>query len=248
MASPALLTPSLLETIQRGDAILFLGAGAAFGARGSKGEEAPSGERLRDILCDRFLGSALKSKPLSQVAEVAKNEAGLAKVQEHIKELFAPLQPASFHLLIPSFRWYAIVTTNFDLVLERAYEACPKPEQGLAPILRDGDNFSEKLRDPSQVLYLKLHGCISHTTDENLPLILASEEYARHRKNRARLFRHFEDWARERPVLFCGYDVGDPNIQQILFDLADLGVQRPYYGLVNPGLDDILQRYWSTKC
>lgn len=247
MRSRTLLTPSLIESIQRGDAILFLGAGATFGAKGPKGEEAPSGERLRDGLCDRFLGGALKSKPLSQVAELAKNEAGLPAVQQYIKELFVPLQPAPFHLLIPTFRWYAIVTTNFDLVLERAYDMCAGREQILAPTLRDGDNFSDKIRDPSQVLYLKLHGSITHVNDANLPLILASEEYARHSRNRVRLFRHFADWARERPVVFCGYDVGDPNIQQILFDLADLGVQRPYYGLVNPGLDDIQERYWSTK-
>ena len=80
MASRVLLTPSLLQTIQRGDAILFLGAGAVFGARGTNGEEAPSGERLRgSFLCDKFLGGALKSKPLSQVAELAKNEAGLSQ-------------------------------------------------------------------------------------------------------------------------------------------------------------------------
>lgn len=247
MVTPNLLTPTLIETIQRGDAILFLGAGASVGAKGSKGEVAPSTDQLRDILCDRFLGGKLKSLPLSQIAELAKNEGGLPKVQELIKNIFFPLQPADFHQLIPLFRWYAIVTTNFDLVVERAYDRCKERQQSLAPILCDGDQFSEKLRDPSQVLYLKLHGCITHITDEHLPLILASEEYAKHRRNRERLFRHFQDWARERPVIFCGYNIGDPNIQQILFDLSDLGMNRPYYGLVNPGFDEIIARYWTTK-
>jgi tetratricopeptide (TPR) repeat protein len=247
MAPVSFLTPVLVEEIQRGNAILFLGAGASRGAQGPKGETAPSGDKLRDLLSDKFLGGDLKSKPLSQVAEFAKNEAGLPKVQVYIKDLFSPLQPADFHLLIPTFRWYSIITTNFDLVIERSYDQCKDRQQQLAPILRDGDQFTEKLRDPSHVLYLKLHGCISNTTDDKLPLILASEEYARHKKNRARLFRHFEDWARERPVIFCGYDVGDPNIQQILFDLADLGVHRPPYGLINSGLSDIQVRYWSSK-
>jgi len=247
MSGHKLLTPFLLEAIQRGEAILFLGAGACIGARGDKGETAPNGDQLRDIICDRFLGGSLKSKPLSQVAELAKNEASLPVVQELIKTLFFPIRPVDFHLLIPLFRWYAIVTTNYDLVLERAYDQCKERQQILAPILRDGDRFSEKLRDPSQVLYLKLHGCITHTTDENLPLILASEEYAKHRKNRERLFRHFQDWARERPVIFCGYDIGDPNVQQILFNLADLGVNRPPYAVINSGLDEIIARYWISK-
>lgn len=247
MSTDSLLTPWLIETIARGDAILFLGAGASIGARGKGGEQAPSGNALRDLLADRFLGGALKDKPLSQVAEVSKNEAGLGDVQAFIASLFDALQPASFHLLIPTFRWYAVVTTNFDLILEHTYTQCASAEQVLSPVISDGDNFSAKLRDSSQMLYLKLHGCITRITDPQLPLILASEEYAKHRKNRDRLFKHFADWGRERPIIFCGYDVGDPNIQQILFDLGDLGIQRPPYVLVNPSLDEFLERYWAAR-
>ncbi len=247
MPSVPFLTPALIEVIQRGDAILFLGAGASRGARGLRGEEPLSGEQLRDHLCDVFLGGALKTLPLSQVAELAKNEAGLARVQQAIRELFYPLLPAAFHLLIPTFRWFAIITTNYDLVLERAYDQCVGKEQSLAPIYRDGEDFSHKLRDPSQVLYLKLHGCITRIDDAGLPLILASEEYAKHRNNRVRLFKHFADWARERTVVFCGYNVGDPNIQQVLFDLADMGLSRPPYVLVSRGLDTISERYWASK-
>lgn len=247
MPTDSFLTPWLIETIARGDAILFLGAGASMGARGKRGEQAPSGDALRDLLADRFLGGALKSKPLSQVAELSKNETGLPEVQTFVADLFKQLEPAPFHLLIPTFRWYAVVTTNFDLVLERAYSQCTDPEQHLSPVISDGDNFSAKLRDSSQVLCLKLHGCITRTTDVQLPLILASEEYAKHRRNRDRLFKHFADWGRERPIIFCGYDVADPNIQQILFDLGDLGIQRPPYGLVNPSLDDFTERYWTAR-
>lgn len=247
MSANSLLTPWLIDTIVRGDAILFLGAGASMGARSRGGEQAPSGNQLRDLLSDRFLGGALKDKSLAQIAELAKNEAGMPAVQGLIADLFKQLEPAPFHLLVPTFRWYAIVTTNFDLVLERAYSQCTEREQILSPVISDGDNFSAKLRDASQVLYLKLHGCISRSTDVQLPLILASEEYAKYRKNRDRLFKHFSDWGRERPIVFCGYDVGDPNIQQILFDLADLGTHRPHYGLVNPDLDDFTARYWAAR-
>lgn len=247
MTTATPLTPVLLQAIQRGDAILFLGAGASIGAKGKNGEAAPSGNQLRDMLCDLFLGGSLKDKSLAQVSELAKNESSLPAVQQAIKKVFEPLRPAGFHNLIPLFRWFAIVTTNYDLVIEQAYSECEERQQILAPILQDGDQFSEKLRDASQVIYLKLHGCITHITDPNLPLILASEEYAKHLKNRTRLFRHFADWARERPIIFCGYDVGDPNIQQILFDLADMGIQRPSYALVNSNMDEILVRYWASK-
>lgn len=206
MVATELLPPYLIESIQRGEALLFLGAGASVGAISSSNKKAPRGDELRDLIADRFLGGRLKDKSLAQVSEYAKSEGGLPDVQQFISECFNSLQPANFHLLIPTFRWYAIVTTNFDLVVERAYSNCLNRQQTLEPIIQDGDRFSQVLRDPNKVPYLKLHGCISHVSDPNLPLILASEEYAKHRKNRERLFRHFADWARERPVIFCGYD------------------------------------------
>jgi len=72
--------------------------------RGPGDQVAPSGDQLRDVLCDRFLGGSLKQKPLAQVAELAKNEAGLATVQRAIAELFAPIDPAPFHVLVPTTR------------------------------------------------------------------------------------------------------------------------------------------------
>ncbi|HEX4985077.1 MAG TPA: SIR2 family protein [Burkholderiales bacterium] len=247
MSTTTFLTPTILDTIANGNAVLFLGAGASRGAIGESGETSPTGDQLRDLLCEKFLGGSLKNKPLAQVAEICKNEAGLLKVQECIRQIFFPLQPVHFHRLVSDFRWFSIVTTNYDLILERAYDQNAARQQTLSPILHDGDNFSERLRDPAQVVYLKLHGCITQVTDPNLPLILASEEYAKYRRGRERLFRHFQDWAREHPVIFCGYDIGDPNLQQILFDLADLGIRRPYFAFIKPHIDEFTSRYWTSK-
>lgn len=242
-----MLTPWLVEQVRNGNAILFLGAGAVRSAVGVKGEKAVTGPQLRDALADKFLAGRHKDKTLTRVADYAKNESSLPDVQGYIRDLFSPLQPPSHLQLIPQFRWFAIVTTNYDLLLERAYDATPDRLQNLHPIIRDGDNFSEVLRDDKALPYLKLHGCITTIADEKLPLILASEEYAKHSKNRERLFRHFADWARERPVIFAGYDISDPHILQIMFDLSDMGVNRPMYAVVDPALDEIAVRYWSAR-
>ena len=81
----------------------------------------PQGDHLRDLICDKFLGGKLKESPLNAVAAMAANEGGFSEFQRYIHDLFLPYEPADFHLLIPKFRWRAIGTTNFDLLVEKAY-------------------------------------------------------------------------------------------------------------------------------
>ncbi|WP_085700264.1 SIR2 family protein [Pseudomonas sp. B26(2017)] len=237
----------MLEKIAKGKAILFLGAGAAFGARGPENESPLSGEGLRDKISDQFLGGDEKKKTLVQVSDYAKNEAGLLEVQQYIKKLFIPLQPAEFHKIIPTFRWHSIFTTNYDLIIERAYESSPARLQNIAPIIRDGDNFSEVISSLNDLPYFKLHGCINTINDPLLPLILASEEYAKYKNGRKRLFGHLSEYGLEHPIIFCGYQLSDPNIQQILFDLNDMGINRPSYALVDPGLGKYDMKMWSGR-
>ena len=236
-----------LEKIARGEAILFLGSGASMGSKGPNGEQPVSTNQLRDLLCDEFFGGELKERPLTQVAEYAKQETSLLIVQRYVAKLLEPLQPAPFHSLISDFRWFAIITTNYDLLVERVYHGKKKPMQRLAPIIRNDDNFSDVLSDLSCLPYLKLHGCISTISDENLPLILASEEYAKHRHNRDRLFEHFKDWARERFVLFCGYELADPNIQQIMFDLGDNSIRRQRFAIIKRNINSFDRKYWGSR-
>ncbi|QOF86709.1 MULTISPECIES: SIR2 family protein [unclassified Pseudomonas] len=242
-----LVKPWILDKIAQGKAILFLGAGAAFGAKGDHGELPLSGFGLRDRISDQFLGGEEKHKTLVQVSDYAKHEGGLLEVQQFIKKTFYPLKPANFHKIIPSFRWHSIFTTNYDLIIERAYSDVPDRMQNIAPIIRDGGNFSDVMSDSTLVPYFKLHGCINTINDPELPLILASEEYAKHKKGRVRLFRHLSDFGLEHPIIFCGYQLSDPNIQQILFDLNDMGVNRPTYLLVDPGLGKYDIKMWSGQ-
>ena len=243
----SVLTPWLLSQIRDGNAMLFLGAGAAYGAIGANGEEPLSANDLRDKLSDEFLGGNLKDRSLSEVAEYAKNESSLHDVQKFIYNLFEPLLPASHHFLIPTFRWHAIITTNYDFLIERAYSDASSNLQSPIRISQDGDADRADLGSALNVPLLKLHGCLSAITDDSPPLILSTEEYARHRNRRERVFGLFADWATIHPIIFCGYKLGDPNIQQILFDLGDGSINRPQYAVVDPSLNEFDLRYWQSR-
>jgi hypothetical protein len=194
----------LITAIQEQRAILFLGAGASINAVHPKGAAVPPGDKLRDEISDKFLGGALKNRPLTAVAAMAASEVGLIQFQKYIRDLFLDFAPAPFHLLVPTFRWRAIVSTNFDLIIERAYQTARGTIQTLVPSWKDGDLFDSRMQETSDpVGYYKLHGCIDHYTDDSIPLILGQEQYASYATNRTRFYSRLRDLAYDNPIVFA---------------------------------------------
>lgn len=176
------LPPWIKTQLTEGETVLFLGSGASLGAAHPENEDMPDGRRLRDLICDKFLGGDEKSTPLHMVAAFARDAAG-PRFDRYLADLFKPYEPADFHKLIPAFRWKAIFTTNFDLVIEKAYDQNPDRLQNIKPIVSDYDDHLEEASKKRSVLYYKLHGCASQAQDSSLPLIIAPEQYASYKKN-----------------------------------------------------------------
>ncbi len=214
------LPSNLVQQVRQGRAVLFLGAGASRKARTPEGKEPPLGDELCDRIGEQFLAGDYSSESLAWVAELAISATNRFEVQDFIADQFSNLKPADFHLLIPTFRWRGIATTNYDRVVETAYENSRDAIQTIVPILSNADRVDEKLRDPTSVALLKLHGCITRTHDLHLPLILTIDQYATYREGRNRLFQMLEEWGSENTIIFVGHTVLDPNLRSILLDLT----------------------------
>ena len=148
----------------------------------------------------------------------------------------------------PHLRWRAIITTNFDVLVERAYDQKRNSLQNLVKSVKDADNFDVRLhKEPHPVGYYKLHGCIDHCHDPQIPIILGNEQYASYEVNRTRFYARFRDLGFECPIVFAGYSISDPHIQHMLFDLTDPSIGRPFYFLISPGITDVESRYWTAN-
>ena len=238
----------LITQVREAKGVLVLGAGASASATAGTGRTAPlSGQALAGLIADQFLGGEYSDQPLPTVSEYAISEASLFAVQEFIKDAFEPLEPAPFHLSVPSFKWHGIATTNFDRVIEKAYEQCQKPLQRLKPVIQNGDGFEDCLRDRGCVLLLKLHGCISRTAVQECPLILTPEQYITHRAGRSHLFQLLEQWANERPLIFVGHSIQDPDLRALLLTLSEVGANRLRYYAVVPDATPVSRRFWEGK-
>jgi Flp pilus assembly protein TadD/cold shock CspA family protein len=238
---------AVLTQISEGRVVLLLGAGASLDAQTSDGKKAPSTNELRDILARKFLGGKFLELPLNQVAELAISETDLATVQGYIARVFEDLLPTPAHLQMAELPWFGLATTNYDVLIERGYEDQKGALQNPMPLIEDGDRVEDNYRDPKHVLLLKLHGCITRTTDQKCPLILTTDQYVQYRRCRERLFNHLKEWGYEHPIVFVGHGLQDPDLRAVLLELSDLGEKRPRYYTVTPTVHAEHRRFWEQK-
>lgn len=228
---------SLAEAMKRGEAVLFLGAGASFGATRADGQVMPLGNALRDMVCDRFLAGTCKDRSLDEVATLAETTVGRPELDQFVANAVRGFEPTPAHLLLPKFRWKAVFGTNYDLLVEAGWGATP-PLQTLKPIFRDTSIERELAAVVDPLPYYKLHGTIDYLHDPAIPLILTQDSYLTYRQNRKRLFGRFEDLAREMPVVFVGTRLADHHLREILHAVDADASTRPTYFFVSPDINE----------
>ncbi len=236
----------LAAAVQEGRAVLFLGAGASRGAMDSKRQPIPDGPGLADVLRKEFLGDGYEGLDLRSVYDLACSQRDVRAVQRKIFDILNPFQPAEFHLLIPTFAWAGLVGTNYDLVLERAYQQASKPLQTLVPNVKDGDGATDQLGAGS-VLYVKLHGCITRHQEVTPPLIASTEQLISFRNGRSGQFDTFLEWAKTKTLIFCGYSFMDSNLRILFDEIIKDGDNRPRHYIISKGAQQAVITYWSDR-
>ncbi len=240
------LPASLIDSVKKGKAILFLGSGALIGAS-IPGKKILLGDDLRDLLNNHFLGGEFGSDSLEHVAALAISQKSLFTVQDFIGEYLRDLHPAKFHLKIPEFKWRALFTTNYDRLIESCYEENHGKIQDYVLMLSNSDKIDETRITNDKVPLIKLHGCITRTHDADLPLILTIDQYNESRDSRKRLFTHLYELAYENSIIFIGHSLQDTNIRAVLLQLFKEVPDGERHYLIKPGIKDAECEYWSER-
>ncbi|WP_421942431.1 SIR2 family protein [Pedobacter sp.] len=237
---------NLIENIKAKNVVLFLGSGFAFNAKHPQNKKPPLGQELAKLISEYFLNGEYNNEPLTFVSEMAINVSNLFTVQKFIAELFQDFSPNENHLKFASLPWKAIFTTNYDLILEKAYAAIKDNVQEISPVFRNTPE-QQIFKSPTSVPYYKLHGCISYINDINLPLILSTEQYVDHKVNRDRLFSKLYELAMDYSILFIGYSNQDINIRTILKEIESLKDAKPRSYMVKPSFRSEEISFWENK-
>ncbi|HXD92658.1 MAG TPA: SIR2 family protein, partial [Bacteroidia bacterium] len=241
-----LIPKNLIEQIKSKNTILFLGSGASIGAASTKKIKIPSAQELADAIATEYLGENYIGKPLNYVSELAINERNILEFQSFIYDIFSDFGPAEFHKKIPLFPWNNIFTTNYDLIIEKAYQLCNERVQDLYSLYKNTPQ-TQIPRGEKTLQYLKLHGCINHINDIDCPLIFTPDQYVTHHNNRERLFARFQELSADYPILFVGHSLSDSDIRFYLQQLESLKSAKPMSYLVAPGITPEEERLWSAK-
>lgn len=242
-----ILPHMLVQSVIDRRVVVVLGAGASMECKNARGRKPPDSIKLRDALAKKFLGTEKEARDLMTVAEMAiSNGAGEPLVFEEIAKLLGDFPPSEAHLKICEFSWRGLVTTNYDTLIEEAYRLNSARKQTCLPFVKDAEPYDDRLQaEAYPVPLLKLHGCINHRLDRDIPLVLSHEHYNRFRKNREKLLQRLQHWAESSVLVFIGYKLADSHIRDLIYDI-DPG-RRPQWYIVTPDADEHDKKYWLRK-
>jgi tetratricopeptide (TPR) repeat protein len=238
---------TLVDAVKSGRVILFLGSGASKECVNSEGKRPPNGDELKTMLATKFFGKPMDKRSLMTIAEMAIDTAGgTSQVFDFVNRTLEAFQTSDAHRMLTDFSWRTIATTNYDTFVEDAYADTKRRRQSLIPFVKDDEPVEQRMAEALNPLqYLKLHGCLNHRLDADVPLVLAWDSYGKYSQNRTRLFDRLKDLASECPIIFIGYSLADSHIRDLINRVAPK--TRPRWYIVDPDaeMEDIT--FWASK-
>ena len=238
----------ILRKIAEGKVVLFLGSGVNKGCLNSRGQDAPIGKELALMIKDGFFPDEEIPTDLPTICTCVEARESRRILDRFIYDILIDYKPSMDVLKqIPKFRWRRIYTTNFDRLVEQAYDDTSERVQNLYTIYSDRDRQDFQLGQ--DVPYFKLHGCITKISSPGLPLILTQQDYANYRENRVRLFDRFKGELFDHTILFIGYNLSDPNFSDLFYEVLDnMNINDfPRCYAISPNTPRALVSAWDIK-
>ncbi len=204
------LRQNVFSAIARGDAILFLGAGA------SVGDKKFLSEQIMQYYADK-IGIRLDTHDIVEFVDTLSADRRFDRedFDSYVVDLLGKLNVTNVHKTIARQNWREIITTNCDLVLERAYDDLTT--EGLTnlkvkPIKRLGDYSYSPADD--EVKYVKLNGCISDP--KKYPLVFSTQDFNSANRFYKRVLKSLENLSPRIVFISIGYSFADPFAKSLL--------------------------------
>jgi hypothetical protein len=206
---------TLRQAMEKGECVLFLGAGIGAHYTGPDGKKAPTGDDLAKELIQHFKLN-IAPTDLPRVAQLVEIRNSRDQLDAFIKKRLANLEPDEHIQWLSTFQWRSIFTTNYDIGLERAYKLNDDPPQNPVSIAVTADlRYTDNRVD---VPIFHLHGTPYPPCSS--PIVITQSDYTRYQQNREMVWNRLKNDGVTSTILYIGYSGRDPNWQLIIEEMA----------------------------
>ena len=205
----------LKQALEKGDCVLFLGAGVGYHYKRPDGTPAPDTNRLVEEIIAQFKLS-IAPTDLPRVAQLAELRSSRPALDAFIKKSLADLEPDEHIKWLTTFPWRSIFTRNYDMGLERAYKLNENPPQKAIPIgVTANLVYTDTYVD---VPIFHLHGSPFNPIPS--PIVITQTDYTRYQENREMVWNRLKNDRATSTILYIGYSGRDPNWQLVIEEVA----------------------------
>jgi hypothetical protein len=213
--SVAKMPLTLRQAMEKGECVLFLGAGVGGHYTAPGGGKAPTGDDLSKELIQHFKLN-IDPTDLPRVAQLVELRESRAQLDAFIRKRLANLEPDEHIRWLTTFRWRSIFTTNYDMGLERAYKLNPDPPQNPVSTAVTADLRYTDTRVDVPIFHL--HGTPYPPCSS--PVVITQSDYTRYQEHREMVWDRLKNDGVASTILYIGYSGRDPNWQLIIEEMA----------------------------
>ncbi len=215
----------ILEQIDDGYAMLFLGAGSTANCRRPDGNHGLTGQELSEEIMTLLNNGTSPgfSVSLMQACEfyTASKLHARRGLDRFIQERLADLQPTIGHYIAASFDWRALVTTNYNRVAEDAWHEAHAAGYSAreAITIRTDADIVQHAGDTTRMRLYKPHGCITIQKQRSSRMVLTSLDYFESERIRKEMYTAVRSLAQDCTTAFIGYSLQDFTFRNIFYTL-----------------------------
>ena len=233
---------NIFKKIRERKVLLFLGAGAS----------VTNDKRFlgKDVIehYEAHINSKFEIDDLIEFVDVLTETGNFDRIEfdSFINDLVKQISFEQHHKILINLPWYKIITTNFDLAIEKAYDSIDYHKKNLDLKVIHNKQEYNYLPSNNELLYIKLNGCISDR--KKYPLVLSTENFKTSKQYHKLVLNSLRSISDNILFLSAGYSYSDIFAKNLLknIDAYDFRNKRWLIN-IDPYVNENQLEYFTSK-